>query len=230
MKLTKEMKDEYTKLFNSMEVTDNQNMKVLINKFVNTIEQNKDKYIQVEKTTGVPWKLIATIHCMEAGLSFKRNLHNGQRWDKVTTIVPHGKGPFTSWVKSSVDAMSDLRNELKGSLGVKKIKWNLEIVMYTLEKHNGFGYRKYRNIYSPYLWSFSNHYTKGKYAYDGKYDPELVSKQIGAMVIYKLLAKKKLIEKELVSSKVLYTKIVIPVVEPVVEPLSTWEKFKGWFS
>jgi len=43
-------------------------------------------------------------------------------------------------------------------------------------------------VKSPYLWSFSNHYLKGKYVADGKWDPNAVSQQAGAMVILRRLA------------------------------------------
>jgi lysozyme family protein len=37
------------------------------------------------------------------------------------------------------------------------------------------------------LWSFSNHYTKGKYVSDGKFDPEAVSQQVGSALVLKRL-------------------------------------------
>ncbi len=40
---------------------------------------------------------------------------------------------------------------------------------------------------SPYLWSFTNHYTKGKYVADGKFDPNAPSDQVGAMALLKQL-------------------------------------------
>ena len=40
---------------------------------------------------------------------------------------------------------------------------------------------------SPYLWSFSEHYQRGKYATDGRFDANLVSKQCGAAVLLKQL-------------------------------------------
>jgi hypothetical protein len=61
--------------------------------------------------------------------------------------------------------------------------WSDEGVAFQLEKYNGFGYRKVR-INSPYLWSGSNHYTRGKYVSDGKWDSSHVSKQAGAMLLY----------------------------------------------
>ena len=42
-------------------------------------------------------------------------------------------------------------------------------------------------INSPYLWSYFNHYTKGKFVADHKYDPNAVSKQCGTAVMLKAL-------------------------------------------
>ncbi len=40
--------------------------------------------------------------------------------------------------------------------------------LYKIEGYNGWGYRmKHPQVYSPYLWGFSNHYQKGKYIADG---------------------------------------------------------------
>jgi hypothetical protein len=55
-------------------------------------------------------------------------------------------------------------------------------MLFRFEKYNGFGYRR-RNIQSPYLWSYCQHYTSGKFIQDGKYDPGAVSKQCGAAVL-----------------------------------------------
>jgi len=184
MQLTKGMKKEYQKLFETMRIkpsTDD-----VVKSLVDYIFKHKVKYLSVQRLTGVPWMMIATIHCLEGGLSFKNNLHNGQRWNRVTTIKPIGKGPFINWSESAIDAMTDLKVEMVKLLS-SDFKWDVATIAYSFELHNGWGYRKYRGIYSPYLWSFSNHYSKGKYAYDGKYDPNLVSKQVGAMVIYKSL-------------------------------------------
>jgi lysozyme family protein len=60
-------------------------------------------------------------------------------------------------------------------------------VLYVLEGYNGFGYRS-KGIRSPYLWSFSNLYEKGKYVADHQFDPNAVSKQVGSAVLLKLLS------------------------------------------
>ena len=50
------------------------------------------------------------------------------------------------------------------------------------ENYNGTGYRS-RKVPSPYLWSFGNHYPRGKFSSDGRYDPNLVSQQVGAATL-----------------------------------------------
>jgi len=55
-------------------------------------------------------------------------------------------------------------------------------MLHELEGYNGFGSRK-NGIFTPYLWSGCQHYTKGKYVDDSVWDKDAVSKQIGAAVI-----------------------------------------------
>lgn len=55
-----------------------------------------------------------------------------------------------------------------------------------LEAYNGFCYRKSGRA-SPYLWSFSNLYTSGKFMSGGRFDPTAKSQQCGAVVMLKLL-------------------------------------------
>jgi lysozyme family protein len=64
--------------------------------------------------------------------------------------------------------------------------WPVPHMLSLLEKYNGLGYRR-RGLPTPYLWSFSNLYDKGKYVADGHFDPEAVSKQCGAAVMLKAL-------------------------------------------
>jgi lysozyme family protein len=146
----------------------------------------KPRYEAVSRQTNVPWYFIGVVHCMEASLDFTTHLHNGDPLTARTFHVPkgrplNGKPPF-SWEESAVDAMYLKKFQEKND-------WRLGNLLYCLEQYNGFGYRK-KGIHSPYLWSFSNHYVKGKYKADGIYDPEAVSKQCGAAVLLKQLEKK----------------------------------------
>ena len=82
MELTKELREEYVQLYNSMKV-DSAGARYIAKR----IFTNKGRYTDVAGHTKVPWYVIGAIHAMEAGLHFTRSLHNGQRWDKETTIV-----------------------------------------------------------------------------------------------------------------------------------------------
>ena len=59
-------------------------------------------------------------------------------------------------------------------------------MLYRLEAYNGFGYRSSGRA-TPYLWSFSNLYSTGKFVADGHFEPKAHSQQCGAAVMLKLL-------------------------------------------
>ncbi len=73
--------------------------------------------------------------------------------------------------------------------------WTLAFMLFKLEGFNGFGYRtRHPEVLTPYLWSYSNHYTKGKYAADGKFNKNAVSRQCGAATILHLMTYEKIID------------------------------------
>ena len=66
--------------------------------------------------------------------------------------------------------------------------WSLASALFHWHRFNGINNEyKRRGIPTPYLWSGSQHYRKGKYVADHKFDPEAVSKQVGAAVLLKAL-------------------------------------------
>lgn len=139
----------------------------------------------------IPWYFIACAHYLECSFSFKKHLHNGDPLTNYTVRVPANRPkvghppPFT-FEESAVDALKLMKFD-------QITNWNLPTVLRKLEAYNGFGYFKYHSINSPYLWSYSNQYTKGKYVADGKFDAEAVSKQMGAAVILKRMEERTLI-------------------------------------
>lgn len=57
-----------------------------------------------------------------------------------------------------------------------------------MEQYNGLGYA-YKNTPSPYIWSGTDQYQKGKYIRDHVFDPNVVDKQLGvAGLILSLLS------------------------------------------
>jgi lysozyme family protein len=153
--------------------------------YVKQLERGRPVYAQVgEDLNGIPWMFIGVIHGMECGFNFAGHLHNGDSLQGRTVRVPAGRPPAGSppftWRQSAVDAMTMKRFHEVGD-------WSAPHMLYLLEKYNGFGYRM-RRLPTPYLWSFSNLYEKGKFVQDGRYDPEAVSKQCGAALMLKAVA------------------------------------------
>jgi len=150
------------------------------------IVANRARYQKVAKALGMPWYVVGIIHSLEAGGDFTRHLHNGDPLSARTTHVPAGrpktgKPPFT-WEQSAIDA-------LRGQGLAAWKDWSVPGTLYQLERYNGFGYRdRHPNVPSPYLWSYSNHYTRGKYVADGRFSPTAVSQQVGAAPLLKRLA------------------------------------------
>jgi len=148
--------------------------------------RNRSQYEAVGQQLGIPWYFIGAIHSLEAGFNFSAHLHNGDPLRRRTVQVPAGRpkiwNPPTDWAASAADALTMLHFDGQSD-------WSLAQMLYRLEKYNGFGSRRH-GIETPYLWSFSNVYEKGKYVRDGVWDPKAVSRQCGAGVIMKALIAK----------------------------------------
>ena len=143
------------------------------------IKDNYQCYLDVQKETGVPWGFIVALHYRESGCDFNKCLHNGEPFGKIFTKVPIGKGPFNNWEEAAIDAIKS-RN-----INVNKMTKTTDWLL-AAERYNGLGYRAV-GIYSPYLWSGTNWYKKGKFKFDGVFDSELVDKQTGIVPILKKL-------------------------------------------
>lgn len=184
-KLILALRDEYREMYNSLQVNAEKNNEV--NGILNKIITNRSRYEHVATLLNIPWYFIAVVHQMEASGSFNTHLHNGDPLTERTVQVPRGypkigTPPFT-WEESALDAMI--------YEGYKDVTcWSLTAILYRFEKYNGFGYRNRTTINSPYLWSYSQHYEKGKFVGDGVFDPNPVSKQPGAAVLLKQLIQK----------------------------------------
>ena len=171
-----ELKAEYRELLDTIEIK-NPTWETNIKAKAKRIYANRERYKEV--CGNIPWQFIGVIHSLESGLNFNTHLHNGDSLSARTRRVPagrplEGEPPFT-WEESAKDALNQ-----KGFYQVKD--WSLEHQCFLLEKYNGFGYRqRHTGVNSPYLWSGTNHYSIGKFEFDGVYNPSLVSEQIGCI-------------------------------------------------
>ena len=183
--LTNDLRREYQNLFDTCVVTPSGVSAA--NSIVAKIMPNQPRYQSVGAPLGMPWFVVAVIHNMECSLNFRQHLHNGDPLAARTFHVPKGRPltgnpPFT-WEASATDAL-----QFDGF--ANRMDWSLPVILYRLEKYNGFGYRGLTPpMMTPYLWSFSNHYVRGKFTTDGVFDPNAPSSQCGAGVILFTMAK-----------------------------------------
>lgn len=176
LKLTPAIAQDYVALFLTLQPRDRD---AVIGR-VMQIAAGQERYqVVANRLTNIPWFVIGLIHSLESDLDWTTHLHNGDPLSKRTTHTPRGRPalgnpPFT-WEASACDALIyDGLDEWTD--------WSVAGILFELEKFNGFGYRS-RGLSSPYLWSGSQHYTKGKFVADGKYDAKAVSEQLGAGVL-----------------------------------------------
>jgi lysozyme family protein len=196
-RLHKHARPDYQKLFDTC-VIDPKRVRA-IDRDATKIIHNMDRYKKLVQSVegSIPWWFVGLAHKMEADSSFKHHLHNGDPLTARTVQVPAGRpianpqanpsqapgpgNPYT-WEESAQDA---LRYQ-----GLTKVTdWSLANALYRLEGYNGYGYL-YHGINSPYLWSFSNHYTKGHFVKDRVFDPNAVSHQAGSAVVLKRLVER----------------------------------------
>lgn len=150
------------------------------------ILKNWARYKIVADYFGAPAYAPALIHCREASFDFTTHLANGDPLfakdgtPLKTVHFPQDLGPFANWEAGAIAAL-----EQKG--WHKGMRWDVANCLIRLEAYNGFGYRYTtddgRPINSPYVWSMTNQYSKGKFGSDGKFDPNLVDKQCGCAPI-----------------------------------------------
>lgn len=180
------IKDEYVRLFETCQIRDQYKSEVgwYVSKLLDPA--NRDQYQQIEDQACVPWYFVGIIHALECSFNFKAHLHNGDPLRAPTVQVPRGRptpwNPPNDWVSSAKDSLT-----YEGY--VDQDDWSLPRTLYRFEGYNGFRSRA-NGINTPYLWSFSNHYTRGKFVADNVWDANAVSKQCGAAVMLKALVER----------------------------------------
>lgn len=181
--LTSALREEYAALFRSCTIVPQSTRAV--ERGVERLLAHQQRYERVAQPLGVPWQFVAVVHALESAQDFRSHLHNGDPLSARTRRVPAGRPlgePPFEWEVSAIDALR-LRN-------LHRVRdWSLPSLLYRLEAYNGFGYRLHHpEVLSPYLWSGSNHYVRGKYVRDGVWDANAVSTQTGGAVLLRRLA------------------------------------------
>jgi lysozyme family protein len=154
--------------------------------YLATLKKHRDRYEAVGAPSGIPWYFIGCIHALEGGFDFNTHMFNGDPLTGRTVHVPRGQpeappanGERYTWEESATAAMrlKDFHRERD---------WSLPRLLHRWEGYNGFGYRS-RGVPTPYLWSFSTLYDKGRFVADHQFDPDARSRQAGAATMVKRL-------------------------------------------
>lgn len=142
--------------------------------------ENKKWFVQESQRLrfAVPWWFIATTKEMEAGpdTGFLRSIAQGDRWDRKSVNVPRGRGPFNSWFEAADDALVNC-----APYAARWQNWSIGGALTIALKYNGLGY--WPGV-SPYLFSMTTVYVKGKYTSDGHFDQNAVSQQVGVAALW----------------------------------------------
>lgn len=184
--LTSALRAEYQQLFDSCQIRPERQAEV--DAAAERALGQRARYEAVAQPLGVPWYVVAVVHSLEASARFDTHLHNGDPLTARTVHVPAnrpptGTPPF-SWEASATDALQMARYDRWGD-------WSVPGILFKWESYNGWGYRNHHpEVKSPYLWSFTHHYLRGKYVADGTFSAPAVSKQVGAAALLRRLAEK----------------------------------------
>lgn len=184
------LRGEYEQLWGMMQIRPERLASIRIRAADILQPHRRQRYETVQSHTEIPWIVIACLHSLEADLSFRGHLHNGDPLTARTVRVPAGRprtsSPPFSWEDSAVDALERKRTS-------EISDWSVPECLFYFERYNGWGYRNGggRNTTpqsrSPYLWSFTTHYERGKFIRDHVFDINAVSRQMGAAALLRVL-------------------------------------------
>ncbi len=141
----------------------------------------KSRYQSVSAKTAVPWPAIAVTHERECSQSWNGSLAQGDPWNRKSTHVPKGRGPFNSWEDCAYDALMNC-----APYAGRWNDWSVGGTLTLLEKYNGTGYAA-KGRPSPYIWSGTDQYVSGKYIRDGVYDSNTIDVQLGCAGLLKAM-------------------------------------------
>lgn len=175
------LKSEYSYLLSMMTVR--QECVERVNTVAVKILGFRTRFEEITKQNGVPVIFMGPSFYREANLDFTKNPAQGWPLSSRSRIIPHN-GPFRDWASAAIAAY-----HLNGLDKIGAENWTWELICFYAELFNGFGYRDYHHMHSPYLWGGTNIQTIGKYTSDGKFDPDHMDEQMGVIPVAKMVAK-----------------------------------------
>ncbi len=152
---------------------------------ISGIIRDRQRYVVIQnlRSGGMLWYFVAGIHERESSRNFTCHLHEGSPLTQRTFYVPKGRlptpNPPYTFEQSAEDALYVLERE-------DLVEWsNMDSSLYAIEAYNGLGYRQYHpEVKSPYVYSGTNLYARGKYIADGRFSAITIDQQAGVYALY----------------------------------------------
>lgn len=145
--------------------------------------------ITVMRENGVPAPVLYCLHQRESSGSFLCHPHEGSSLTHRTRFVPKGRLPYPdppyTFQQSAEDAYYVCDH-------LDRVEWSdVAHALQGIESFNGLGYQKFHpETPSPYLWSATNIYKRGKYTGDGRFSRTAIDGQLGCVAILKRMQDK----------------------------------------
>lgn len=140
----------------------------------------------VEQTLKIPMVWMICSFERESGMNFRTSPAQGDPWNRVSTHVPAGVGPFRSFTDAAIWSYKH------DGLDRNSAPWTWSYMMWAWEKFNGFGPRDHGRV-SGYVFSGTDQYDPpsgrgGKYVADRQWSSSTVDTQLGCVPLAVCLA------------------------------------------
>lgn len=184
LQFTREVYDKHAKLLQDydLDLADHQ---WSVNQFQANWERNRTRYEEVARRSGVPAKLVAAIHFRESSGDFGTYLHQGDPLGRPAVHWPTNIPIFHVWEDAAVHALG-LKQSIQDDVGLQADSSDMAAMATYAEHYNGLGYHN-RGRTSPYVWSGTDNYDRGKYVADGQFDPNTRDRQLGVVAMIRSL-------------------------------------------
>lgn len=152
---------------------------------VDTFKRNIERYQRITqmRDNGVPETVIFGLHQRESSGNFRCHPHEGSPLTGRTRYVPKGRLPLPAQPPFTFEQSAADAYYVVDRLDV--IDWKrVQSALQGIESFNGLGYQNHHpDVPSPYLWSGTSVYRRGKYTGDGHFDAMATDKQLGCAAI-----------------------------------------------
>lgn len=150
--------------------------------FIANWDKNKARYEKVSETAGIPPKMIAALHWRESTGDFGTYLHQGDPLGKQAVNEPADIPIFKEWEPAAQHALG-LKNSTQRAYKIDANTTDEAALTSYAERYNGLGYHNYHAMASPYVFSGTDQYSKGKYVGDGDWDANHKDQQLGVLAM-----------------------------------------------